>query len=74
MDTIQSCGTEEIMGQLMWLAIANHIKGQSLSKEGDVVYMVGLKWSPRFLVPSRKSNKEFQEVLLLIRPTESNIQ
>ena len=28
--------------------VVNHIKGQSLSKEGDAVYMVGLKWSPRF--------------------------
>ena len=41
MDTVQSCGTEEIMGQLKW-TITNHTKDQSSSKEGDVVYMVGL--------------------------------
>ena len=71
MDTVQSYGMEQIMGQLK-RTTANHIKGQSLSEEGNVVYMVGLKGSLQWPVPSRKSNKEFQQVVLLIRPTESN--
>jgi hypothetical protein len=29
---------EEIMGQLMWLAIANHIKGQSIQRRRCCVY------------------------------------
>ena len=44
-DTVQECGTEEIMGQGK-RATTNHTKGQSSSKEGDVVYMVGLEGSP----------------------------
>ena len=39
MDTVQSCGMEEITGQLMW-STASKV---SLSKEGDAVYMVRLK-------------------------------
>ena len=40
-DTVQSCGTEEIIGQVKWTT-TNHTKDWSSSKEGDVVYMVGL--------------------------------
>ena len=39
MDTVQQCGLEEIVEQVKW---TNHTKGWSSSKEGDVVYMVGL--------------------------------
>ena len=39
-DTVQSCGTEEIMAQVKWTT-TNHTKDRSSSKEGDV-YMVGL--------------------------------
>ena len=52
----------------------NHAKGWSSSKEGDVVYMVGLEGSPLLWVPSGKPNDEFQQVLLPIRPTESSTQ
>ena len=44
---------EEIMGQLKWTT-ANHTKGQSSSKDGDVMYMVRLEGSPLFRAPSRK--------------------
>ena len=36
---------EEIVGQVKWTTI-NHTKGQSSSKEGDVVYVVVLEGSP----------------------------
>ena len=52
----------------------NHAKGWSSSKEGDVVYMVGLEGSPLLWVPSGKPNDQFQQVLLPIRPTESSTQ
>ena len=38
-------------------------QSQSSTKEGDVVYMVGLEWSPLLCVPSGKPNDEFQQVL-----------
>ena len=36
---------EEIVGQVKW-STPNHIKGQSSSKEGDIVYVVVLEGSP----------------------------
>ena len=41
-DTVQSCGMEEIMEQGKWTS-PSHTKGQFSSKEGDVVYMAGLE-------------------------------
>ena len=43
-DIEQSCGMEEIVGQIKWTT-TNHRKGQSSSK-GDVVYMVELEGIP----------------------------
>ena len=50
------------------LSITDHTKGQSSSKEGNVVYMEGhpLWWA--------KPNDSFQQVLLPFRPTESSPQ
>ena len=44
MDTMQSCGMEEITEQVKW-NVTNYTKGQSSSKEGDVVYIMGLEGS-----------------------------
>ena len=44
MGTMQSCGMEEITEQVKW-NVTNYIKGQSWSKEGDVVYIMGLEGS-----------------------------
>ena len=61
MDTVQLCGMEEIMEQGKWTS-TNHTKGQSSSKEGDVVYIAGLEgnsllWElPSF--PGRSVGKE----------------
>ena len=55
MVTVQQCGAEEIVGQAKWTT-NNHSKGRSSSKEGDVVYMVGLEGSPLLWAPSGKPN------------------
>ena len=36
---------EKIAGQMKWTT-TNHTEGWSSSKEGDVMYMAGLVWSP----------------------------
>ena len=46
---------EEIVGQGKWTT-TNHTKGRSSSKEGGVVYMVGLERSPLLWAPSGKWN------------------
>ena len=46
-----------------------HTKGWTSSKEGDVVYMVGLEGSLLLWAPSGKPNNQFQQELLQIRPT-----
>ena len=43
------------MGQAKWTT-TNHNKGQSSSKEGDVVYMVGLEGGPVLWVSTGKPN------------------
>ena len=63
---------EEIVGQLKWTTTTNHTKGQSSTKEGDVVHMVELEGSPLLWPPSWKPNNSFQQVLLPIRLAESN--
>ena len=49
---------EEIVGQVKWTT-TNHTKGQSSSKEGDVVYMVGLEGNPLLWAPSGTPNDFF---------------
>ena len=44
-DTVQQCGMEVIVGQVK-RTTTNHTKGQSSTKECDVLYMVGLEGSP----------------------------
>ena len=60
-----------MVGQAKWTT-TNHTKGQSSSKEGDVVYMVELEGSPLLWAPSGKPNRSFQQVPLPVRPTESS--
>ena len=45
MDTVLSCGTEDITGQVKG-ATTDHPGGQSSLEVGNVVYMVGLEGSP----------------------------
>ena len=54
-DAVKYCGMEEIMGQLKWTT-NNHTKGLTSSKEGDVLYVVGLEGSPLLRAPSGKPN------------------
>ena len=72
-DTVQKYGVEENVGQVKWTT-TNHTKGQSSSKEGDVVFMVELEGSPLLWASSEKPKDWFQQVLLPITPTESNSQ
>ena len=46
------------------LTTTKHTKGRSLPKEGDVVYMVGLKGSLLLGAPSGKPNDKLQRVQL----------
>ena len=55
-DTTQSCGTKEIMQQAKWTT-SNYTKGRSSSKEGDVVYMMGLDGSPLLWAPFQKTKQ-----------------
>jgi len=52
---VMSDETEETVGQAKWTT-ANHTKGWSLSKEDDIVYMVGLEGNPLLWTPSEKPN------------------
>ena len=47
---------KRLWGKWMKWTTVNHTKGWSSSKEGDVVYIVGLECSPLLWAPSRKSN------------------
>ena len=50
-----------------------HTKGHSSSKEGDVAYIMGFEGHSLLTAPSGKPNDyKFQQVLLPIRPSESN--
>ena len=44
---------EEVVGQVKW-TITNHTKGHSSSKEGDVLYIMGLEDSSLLWAPSGK--------------------
>ena len=67
---------EEIMGQVKWTTI-NHTKGQSSSKEGDVVYMVGLEGSPLYeLLPENQtinSNKYCSQLYQLKAALDNSV-
>ena len=58
-------------GQGKWTTM-NHTKGQSSTKDDDVVFMVGLEGSPLLWAPSGKPNDQFQQALLPVRPVESS--
>ena len=62
---------EEVVGQVKWIT-TNHTKGQSSSKEGDAVYMMGMEGRPLLWAPSGKPNDWCQQLLLPIRATESS--
>lgn len=53
MGTLQQHGMQETKKQAKWNTI-NPIKGQSSSKEDDVVYMVGLEGRALLWVPSQE--------------------
>ena len=61
--------SRRVMGQVKWTTI-NYIKGQSSSKECDVVYMVGLQGGPLLWAPSGKPKGYFQQVLHPIKSAE----
>ena len=54
---VQQYRMGEIVGQGKWTNTTNHTEGQSSSKEGDVVYMVGLEGSPLFTNSFRKTKQ-----------------
>ena len=55
LDTVQSCGMEEIVEQAKWTT-TNHTKGWSSFKDDDAVYTVVLEGSPLLRTHSGKSN------------------
>ena len=63
--------------EISWESEMNHNQPHQrpvFSKEGYVVYMVGSEGSLLSFAPSDKPNNQFQQGLLLIRPTESRTQ
>ena len=56
-DSVKQYRMGEIVGQVKWTNTTNHTEGQSSSKEGDVVYTVGLEGSPLFTSSFRKTKQ-----------------
>ena len=56
-DSVKQYRMGEIVGQMKWTTTNNKTEGQSSSKEGDVVYTVGLEGSPLFASSFRKTKQ-----------------